>query len=96
VVVGYDKKKYVRKKERTSSIECQRGKITSTSASAINYQTYSWITPLCNEAHTHGRTGWNAKPFTRADLDSNLVNMLHFSLQPKSYLTQAPFYITFA
>jgi hypothetical protein len=40
------------------------------------FDTYNWITPLCNEAQTQGRTGWKAKPFTRADLLSNLVNMV--------------------
>ena len=38
--------------------------------------TYSWMTPLCSEAQIHGRTGWKAKPLTRADLDSNLVSMV--------------------
>ena len=48
----------------------------STPPANKNKNTYSWMTPLCNEAHTHGRTGWKAKPFTRADLDSNLVNIV--------------------
>ena len=30
---------------------------------------------MCNDAHIHGRTGWKAKPFTRADLLSNLVSI---------------------
>ena len=34
------------------------------------------MTPLCSEAATQGRTGWKARPFTRADLDSNLVSMV--------------------
>lgn len=33
------------------------------------------MTPLCNVAHIHGRTGWKARPFTRADLLSNLVSI---------------------
>ena len=37
--------------------------------------THNWMTPLCNEAHIHGRTGWNARPLTRADLLSNFVSM---------------------
>ena len=42
------------------------------------HNTHSWMTPLCSEAATHGRTGWKAKPLTRADLDSNLVSMVGF------------------
>ena len=34
------------------------------------------MTPLCNVAHIHGRTGWKARPFTLADLLSNLVSIL--------------------
>lgn len=34
------------------------------------------MTPLCKEAQIQGLTGWKAKPFTRADFDSNLVNIL--------------------
>ena len=34
------------------------------------------MTPLCNVAHIHGRTGWKARPFTLADLLSNLVSMV--------------------
>lgn len=41
-----------------------------------HHNTYSWMTPLCKEAQIQGRTGWKAKPFTRADLDSNFVNMI--------------------
>ena len=38
--------------------------------------TYSWITPLCKEAQTQGRFGWKANPLTRADFDSNFVNIM--------------------
>ena len=34
------------------------------------------MTPLCNVAHIHGRTGWKARPLTLADLLSNLVSMV--------------------
>lgn len=38
--------------------------------------TYNWITPLWRDAQIHGRTGWKARPLTRADLLSNLVSMV--------------------
>lgn len=34
------------------------------------------MTPLCNDARSHRRLGWKESPLTRADLVSNLINML--------------------
>ena len=34
----------------------------------------TWMTPLCNDASTHGLLGWKSSPFTRLDLVSNLVS----------------------